>query len=161
MSGVIAFLLISTVSGHVFVGPRIMRAMGEDYHAIRWLQKTSRNNIPVNAFLFQLLIMLIMIYTSTFEQVMIYAGFTLNLVTTLTVAGVFVLRKKEATLPRPYKTWGYPITPIIFLVMSIWTLTFVMIKKPFESSIGLGVVLLGILVYFLNRHLIKSTVSNR
>ncbi len=156
MSGIISFLLVSTVSGHVFVGPRIMQVMGEDYKALRLLRQKSRNDIPVNSFIFQLLIMLALIYSATFDQVMIYAGFTLNLVTTLTVAGVLVLRAKRPDLPRPYKTWGYPFVPILFLLMSVWTLTFVIVDKPVESAIGLGVVLLGLSVYLINEHFFRK-----
>jgi len=155
MAAVIAFLLLSTVSGHVFVGPRIMQVMGEDYRALRLLSLKSKNGIPVNGLLFQLLLTLILIYSSTFEQVMIYAGFTLNLITTLTVAGVIVLRLREPGLARPYRTWGYPFTPILFLLMSLWTLGFVMIDKPLESSFGFGVVLLGVAIYLFNNHVVR------
>ncbi len=161
MSGIISILLISTVSGHVFVGPRITQVMGEDYHALRLLGVKRKNGIPLNAFVFQLIITLILIYSSTFEQIMVYAGFTLNLITTLTVAGIFVLRKNEPDLPRPYKTWGYPVIPAIFLLMSFWTLTFVMIDKPVESLIGLGVVLFGLLFYFISEHFTQKHHSKR
>jgi len=157
MAGVIAFLLVSTVSGHVLVGPRITQVMGEDYHALRLLQRKSSNGIPVNSFIFQLALMLIMIYSATFDQVMVYAGFTLNLVTTLTVAGVFVLRRRQPGLDRPYRTWGYPVIPALFLLMSAWTLTFVMLDKPLESAIGVGVVLLGLSVYIVNERILKKT----
>ncbi len=161
MSLVISLLLISSISGHVFVGPRITQVMGEDYHALRLLRKKNSDGIPVNSFIFQLVLILILIYSATFEQLMIYAGFTLNLVTTMTVAGVFVLRRKRPDLPRPYKTWGYPVIPIIFLVMSAWTLTFVMLDKPVESCTGFGIVLLGLAVYFLNQWLVtrKQVIS--
>ncbi len=157
MAASISFLLVSTVSGHVFVGPRITQVMGEDYHALKILGKKAANGLAINAFIFQLFIMLTLIYSSSFEQVMIYAGFTLNLITTLTVAGVFVLRKRAPQMARPYKTWGYPVTPLIFLVMSVWTLTFVMIDKPKESSIGLGIVVAGILLYFLNSKIVSRS----
>ncbi len=156
MAGTIAFLLLSTVSGHVFVGPRIMQVMGEDYHVLKLLGRKSENNIPVNSLLFQLAITLVLIYSSSFEQVMVYAGFTLNLITTITVAGIFVMRKKSPALNRPYKTPGYPATPLIFLIVSIWTLTYVMLDKPFESFTGLGIVLLGLVVYFINSRLINN-----
>ncbi|MFQ5651889.1 MAG: amino acid permease [bacterium] len=161
MAAIIAFLLVSTVSGHVFVGPRITQVMGEDYRALRILGKRAENGLPVNSFLFQLIIMLMLIYTSSFEQVMVYAGFTLNLVTTLTVAGVFVLRARAPHLPRPYKTWGYPFTPILFLVMSVWTLAFVMVDKPRESAIGLALVVLGLGVYFIDRRIARPSMATR
>jgi len=105
--------------------------------------------IAVNSFYFQLMIALIFIYTSSFDQVLIYASFLLILITTLTVAGIFVLRIRQPNLPRPYKAWGYPFTPLIFLVVSVWTLTFVIIDKTFESLIGIGILITGLVIYFI------------
>ncbi|MEN8121446.1 MAG: amino acid permease [Bacteroidota bacterium] len=150
MAFVIAFLLISTVSGHIFVGPRIMQVMGEDYKVLKFLKTKSKQNIPVAAFVVQLFLILLFLYTSTFEQIMVYSGFTLNLLSTLTVAGVFISRLKDKNIDRPYKTWGYPYTPIIFLIVSIWTLSYVFIERPVESLIGLTIAALGLVVYFYN-----------
>ncbi|HEX9653513.1 MAG TPA: amino acid permease [bacterium] len=159
MALILAFLLLSTVSGHVFVGPRITQVMGEDYPTLRLLKTKSRRGIPLNAMIFQLAIVLLMIYTSTFEQVMIYAGFVLNLITCLAVAGVFVLRFRQPELPRPYRTWGYPFTPIIFLLVNAWTLVYVLMERPRESLSGLGIVLLGVGVYFISASLARRTRS--
>ena len=147
MSMLIAVLLISTVSAMVFLGPRITQAMGEDLPALRWLAFTSEREIPVVSVLFQATVALIFIYTSTFEQVLIYAGFTLTLITSLTVAGVFVLRIREPDLNRPYRTWGYPVTPAIFLLLNTWILVYVFIDKPTESLVGLGIVAVGAVLY--------------
>ncbi len=147
MSMLIAVLLVSTVSAMVFIGPRITQAMGEDLPALRWLAVTSEREIPVVSVLFQAAVALLFIYTSTFEQVLIYAGFTLTLITSLTVAGVFVLRIREPDLPRPYKTWGYPVTPAVFLALNVWILVYVFIDKPTESLVGLGIVAVGAALY--------------
>jgi APA family basic amino acid/polyamine antiporter len=147
MSLLIAVLLISTVSAMVFLGPRITQAMGEDLPALRWLAYTSEREIPVVSVLFQATVALLFIYTSTFEQVLIYAGFTLTLITSLTVAGVFVLRVREPELNRPYRTWGYPVTPAIFLLLNTWILVYVFIDKPTESLVGLGIVAIGAALY--------------
>jgi APA family basic amino acid/polyamine antiporter len=147
MSLLIAVLLISTVSAMVFLGPRITQAMGEDLPALRWLAYTSEREIPVVSVLFQATVALLFIYTSTFEQVLIYAGFTLTLITSLAVAGVFVLRVREPELNRPYRTWGYPLTPAIFLLLNTWILVYVFIDKPTESLVGLGIVAVGAALY--------------
>jgi APA family basic amino acid/polyamine antiporter len=147
MSLLIAVLLISTVSAMVFLGPRITQAMGEDLPALHWLAITSEREIPVVSVLFQATVALLFIYTSTFEQVLIYAGFTLTLITSLTVAGVFVLRVREPDLKRPYRTWGYPVTPAIFLLLNTWILIYVFIDKPTESLVGLGIVAVGAALY--------------
>ncbi|MCZ6899711.1 MAG: amino acid permease [Bacteroidetes bacterium] len=155
MSLAIAVLLVSTVSAYIFLGPRITMVMGEDFAALKWLSVKNTKGIPVNSFYFQLMIALIFIYTSSFDQVLIYASFLLILITTLTVAGIFVLRIRQPNLPRPYKAWGYPFTPLIFLVVSVWTLTFVIIDKTFESLIGIGILITGLVIYFITDRKIR------
>ncbi len=156
MSLAIAVLLVSTVSAYIFLGPRITMVMGEDFAALKWLSVKNTKGIPVNSFYFQLMIALIFIYTSSFDQVLIYASFLLILITTLTVAGIFVLRIRQPNLPRPYKAWGYTFTPLIFLVVSVWTLTFVIINKTFESLVGMGILIAGLIIYFITDRKIRN-----
>jgi APA family basic amino acid/polyamine antiporter len=150
MSVVIALLLVSTVSAMVFVGPRISMTIGEDMPLFSFLGKRNANGIPVNALLFQMVVTLLFIYTSSFEQVLIYASFMLALFTSLTVFGVFVLRWKQPNLPRPYKTWGYPVTPLIYVLLSLWIMIYVFRDKTIETLIGLGIGATGMIFYFIN-----------
>jgi APA family basic amino acid/polyamine antiporter len=151
MSIFIALILVSSVSAMVYLGPRVTQAMGEDTRALRWLATTNDQGVPVNSVLFQLALALGFIYTSTFEQVLIYAGFTLTLSMMLTVAGVFVLRWNRPEVDRPYTTWGYPATPLIFLALNTWVLLYVFIDRPVESFVGLGVIGVGALLYLGSR----------
>jgi len=106
--------------------------------------------------LVQLVLTLGFIYTATFQQVLLYAGFTLNLITALTVAGVFVLRRREPEIERPYRTWGYPWPPIIFLVLSAWSLSFMLVTQPRESLAGLATLMLGLVIYAID-HLFRRS----
>lgn len=151
MAIIISVLLVSTVSAFIFLGPRVAEVMGEDYYILRFLGNRSKHGTPVPAILFQTGITLIFIYTSTFEQVFIYAGFTISLMTTITVAGVFVLRFREPDLIRPYKTFGYPVTPAFFLAVNAWILFYIFVDKPLESVIGLVIVSAGFLFYYINQ----------
>ena len=148
---VIAALLVSTISAMVFAGPRIVQTMGEDLPGLRWLAGRSRAGIPVRALLLQVAITLAFILKPDFKAVLVYAGFVLNLFTFLTVLGVFVLRWRQPHLPRPYRAWGYPVTPLLFLALSAWTLCFIWLDKPVESRYGLCTVAVGLLVYWLAR----------
>jgi APA family basic amino acid/polyamine antiporter len=65
------------------------------------------------------------------------------------VLGVFVLRLRQPDLPRPYRTFGYPLTPLIYLGLTAWTLIFVLINRTQESLMGLGVIVVGLIVYAL------------
>jgi basic amino acid/polyamine antiporter, APA family len=94
----------------------------------------------------------LLILTSSFDRVLTYIGFTLNLFTLLTVAGLIVLRMKQPALPRPVRMWGYPWTAIVFLLIGFWILTYGLIYKPVESVAGLATVLTGLIVYGLGKN---------
>ena len=149
MGAVIAALLVSTISSMVFAGPRIVQTMGEDIPALRFLAPKSRAGLPVRALALQTVITLLFILKPNFKEVLVYAGFVLNLFTFLTVLGVFVLRWRQPALVRPYHAWGYPFTPIIFLGLSGWTLVYILRDKPTESLYGLLTLGGGLLVYLL------------
>ena len=156
MGGVIAALLVSTVSSMIFAGPRIVQSMGEDIPALRWLALRSRAGIPVRALLLQTTITLAFVLKPSFKEVLVYAGFVLNLFTFLAVLGLFILRWRKPDLPRPYRAWGYPITPLVFLGLSGWTLAFILRDKPMESLYGLATLGIGLLVYFLTMRTTRS-----
>jgi APA family basic amino acid/polyamine antiporter len=87
--------------------------------------------------------------TATFNAVLTYVGFTLALFASLTVAGVFVLRRRHPHLKRPFKTWGYPVTPAIFLLLYGWMICYLIIERPLPSLCGLLTVASGLLLYKL------------
>ena len=120
-------------------------------HAFRLFAKTNEKGIPLNAFIFSTLLSLVFIYSSTFEQVLLYTSFLLISITTITVAGIFVLRIKGKAQSDGYKAWGYPFTPAIFILVSLWTLIFVAVQQPFESAVSIGVLLVGIVFYFVTK----------
>jgi APA family basic amino acid/polyamine antiporter len=151
LSILIAVLMISSISAMVFIGGRISQVMGEDYQVLGKLGKRNNKSIPVNGLLFQGVITLLFLYTSSFEQVMVYATFLLIGMSSLTVAGVYVLRWRRPDMERPYKTWGYPVTPALFLLVNTFIMGYVIIERPFESLVGLGIMIVGIFLYVLNR----------
>ena len=153
----ISFLLLSTISSYVFIGPRIMETMGEDYSYIKILSKNNSQGIPIYAFILQLAICLLFIFTSSFEQVLMYTGIALIITNSATVAAVFVLRKREPELPRPYKVWGYPWTPILFLAVNAWILFYTFKEQTVESIIGVSLFLASILLYYLGKKFEQNT----
>jgi APA family basic amino acid/polyamine antiporter len=144
--------LVSTVSAMMWIGPRVTATMGQDFHALRWLARTNAYGIPTIAILVQFVIVNVLLLTATFQAVVNYVQFSLALSCALTVLGVFVLRWREPDLPRPYRTWGYPITPIIFLAISAWMLWHLLADhKTREPSLwGLATMVLGLVIYFLS-----------
>jgi APA family basic amino acid/polyamine antiporter len=156
ISLIISILLVSTISSMVIVGPRVIQMIGEDYSIFRILSRKNSNGIPVIAIASQSLIALVLLFSSSFDMIITYISFTLSLFTTLTVLGVFILRYQKPDLERPYRTWGYPVTPAIFLILNCWFLWFVFKGKPVASMVGLGVVALGLVVYFIAKYLSKN-----
>lgn len=153
MSLVITLLLVSTLSAMIWIGPRVTMVMGEDYRILRFLAKKNRYGVPVLAIWVQAAITMILIISSTFEEVLVYAGFVLNIFTLLSVIGVFILRIRQPDLHRPYHIWGYPVTPVFFILLSLWTLIYLLIDRTAESILGLLTVLSGVLVFLFDRYM--------
>lgn len=147
MSGLLCLALVSTISAMVWAGPRVTQVIGQDYAFFRGLARTNAHGVPVVAILVQSALVVAMILFTEFQQLLIYTQFILALCSAATVAGVFWLRRREPDLPRPYRTWGYPITPLVFLLITLLTVVFTLVQNPVESLVGLATVLLGLPIY--------------
>jgi APA family basic amino acid/polyamine antiporter len=83
----------------------------------------------------------------------------MHLFTLFAVIGLFILRIKYPELPTKYKVTGYPITPLIFIILSLWTLTYLMLDRTVESMLGLITVFAGLIIYYANKILNYKTKS--
>ena len=147
----IAVLLTATVSAMILSGSRVTQAVGADLGRARWLGARTAGGVPRNAVALQALLVAALLLTNSFERVMAYTGFTLQLMSLLTVLGLFVLRRRAPDAPRPYRAWGYPVTPLVYAGVSAWSLAFVLAERPAESLAGLATVLVGVPVWWLAR----------
>lgn len=154
MALIIAIKLISTISSMTLAGPRIISVMGEDFPLFKKLAQKNKYEVPAYAILVQSVIALVFVFTSTFDQVITFIGFTLNLFTFMTVAGLIVLRIKQPDLPRPFKTPFYPFTPIVFMVISLWLIYFGIADKPLVSLAAIATVLSGLIFYYFGKRTI-------
>lgn len=151
MSGALCLALVSTISAMVWAGPRVTQVIGQDYAVFRRLARTNSRGIPVLAILVQSAGVLLLLVTSTFQILLVYAQFILGLSSALTVFGVFVLRRRAPDLERPYRVWGYPLTPLFFFLLSVLIVGFTFVERPWESIAGLLTVLLGLPVYWYSQ----------
>jgi basic amino acid/polyamine antiporter, APA family len=136
----IAIQLLATISSYLWVGPRVTQAMAADFTLFKLLGKTNKNNIPVYAVWAHTLVAILLTLTGSFEKVMLYAGFVLQLMFTLTVAtSLFLKNKTEASYKIPFKPW----LQIIFLLFNTGVLVFTFIDKPVQSTWGLVLLLVG------------------
>ena len=160
MSLVIALLLVSTISAMILAGPRVMQSMGNTIRGLRFFARSNKNNVPYVAIVFQSVIALLLVITSSFESLITYVSFTLNLFTFLTVFGVFILRYKHKHVKTSYKTPLYPVTPALFLIIVLWIIYNIIRERPVESLYGFLTVIAGLLIYFLtNKKEDKSQVQ--
>jgi basic amino acid/polyamine antiporter, APA family len=130
MSLVLTLLLVSTISAMVLAGPRVLERIGEDLPFFRPLSVRNRRGAPTRAVLLQQGLALAMILTGSFEGVLSFAGFTLTLFAVITVAGVVRLRRREPDLPRPFRVPWYPLTPLVFILVSLASLVFLAQERP-------------------------------
>ncbi len=153
----ISLSLISSISSMVWAGPRVIQVIGEDISFFKKLAVTNKSRIPALAIAIQLLIAIALVLSATFEVVMNYTIFTLILSSMVTVFGVFVLRYRFPELKPAYRTWGYPITPLIFISVSAWMLTYIAKEKPFEALGGIATIVVGLLIWMMT----KSSTSRK
>jgi APA family basic amino acid/polyamine antiporter len=154
VAALISIGLIASINSLLILGPRVTQAIAEDYHTLRFLGTENKSGSPFYATILLTVVALALIWTSTFEQIMTLIGFTLSLFTISSVIGVIVLRytmKKNGE--NFYHTFGYPYIPIFFILVEGCMMFYVFFNRPVQSIIGIGITLIGLLVYFL---LIKS-----
>ncbi len=147
MALLICLGLISTIGALTWSGPRVGQMMGQDHSRLRWLAQTSGQGIPTVAVLIQSGLALVFLITASFEQVMVIVEAVLTLSSLAVVTGMVWLRTTRPDLPRPYRTWGYPLPPLLFGAMSLFMLGFLVSERPVESMWGAALVGMGGLIY--------------
>src|SRR6201992_352037 len=143
--------LVSSISAMMWIGPRVMMTMGEDIPALRGFARRSSQGAPAYAILFQLAVATLMLFTRSFEAVLDFIQFALLFCSFLTVAGVVKLRITQPDLPRPYRAWGYPITPVVFLLVTGFMMYYLLVERPWQSSLGALIMISGLLIYAVFR----------
>jgi APA family basic amino acid/polyamine antiporter len=152
MSALICLGLASSISAMTWLGPRVLNTMGEDMKILAPLAACDERGVPVTGLFVQLAIVITLLLTASFNTVLTAVQFSIQLGSFATVVGLIVLRIKQPDLPRPYRCWGYPITPLLFLGISLWMMAFLMLDTVTrEASLyGLGLILLGWIIYLIS-----------
>jgi APA family basic amino acid/polyamine antiporter len=138
--------LIATISGYAWVGPRVTYAMAKDYKLWRPLAQVNGQNIPVRAIVLNTGISLVLFVSGSFEQIMLYAGFILQLMSTVTVYSSLKIKNQEG-----FKTPFKPLPQLIYLGFSIALMGYLLVDRPKESLAGIGILLLGWAVYAFDK----------
>lgn len=150
VAAIIAISTLGTIGIYTLSAPRIYYAMAEDGLFFKSIAKVHpKFKTPVNAIIVQSIwAIVLLLFWGTFEDLITYTVSVEWIFYTLAAAGIFIFRKKLKNVKRPYKTFGYPVTPLIFICITIWFVFNIMINKPLHMGIGIGFVLLGIPAYF-------------
>ncbi|MGJ4950611.1 APC family permease [Bradyrhizobium sp. HKCCYLS20291] len=140
--------LVPSIAAMMWIGPRVLMTMGEDIPALSLFARRLRNGAPAHAVLFQLTVATLMLFTESFEAVLDLVQFSLLCCSFLTVLGLFKLRITQPEIKRPYRAWGYPVTPLIFLSVTGFMMYYLLTARPWQAGLGATAMLSGLLIYW-------------
>jgi basic amino acid/polyamine antiporter, APA family len=147
-SGAVALGIMSLLSAMILTGPRIYYAMAKDgvfFDVFGRLDEHRKT--PAHSIFLQAAIAILMVLSASFDTLLIYIGFTLSLFAMLTVIGLMKIRRTSPAPETGYRTFGYPVTPLIFVLGNLWIILFSIGSRPVAALFGLGTIALGIVVY--------------
>jgi basic amino acid/polyamine antiporter, APA family len=145
------FIMISTFgcnNGIILSGARVYYAMAKDNLFFKKAGELNAKGVPASSLWLQCFWACLLCLTGTYSDLLDYTVFAILVFYILTIAGVFILRKKQPNTPRPYKAFGYPIIPAIYLFFATALCVNLLIYKPVPSWIGVGIVALGVPVFY-------------
>jgi basic amino acid/polyamine antiporter, APA family len=149
----ISLLILVTTLGctnaSILTGARPYYAMAKDKLFFSGIGKLNKANVPSNSLLWQGIWASVLVLSGTFDQLTDMIIFAVFIFYGATSLGVFILRKRLPDLHRPYKVWGYPVVPAIFILFCIGLFFNTIVARPREAAIGMVLILSGIPVYFL------------
>ena len=147
ISTMIALALVSSVSAMTMAGPRVYAAMAEDRVFPPIFARRNPRGAPTFGVLFQAGLAVVMVLFVPLGNLILYTGFTLSAFAAITVAAVFVMRRRHPDLARPYRTFGYPVTPALFIVLSAWMGYYFLDHYPRETFASLATMFTGLIIY--------------
>lgn len=150
-------IMISTFgcnNGLILAGGRVYYTMAKDGLFFKKTGELNKNAVPEWAMWAQCVVSCLLCLSGKYGDLLDMVSFVVVMFYALTILGIFVLRKKRPEIERPYKAFGYPVLPVIYIIMAITFCYFLIVMKPTYAGIGLGIVLAGIPLYYI-------AVSNR
>jgi APA family basic amino acid/polyamine antiporter len=154
LSALIAFALFSSLSAFIILGPRVYYAMACDRCFFPFASEVHpRFRVPSKSIMLQGLIASVLVLFGTFDQILTYMGFSLGIFPILSVIGVFKLRRSGESV---FKLPGFPVVPLVYIIAGAAILTLGFLQRPVESSIAVGMVLLGVPVFWIFKRALKD-----
>lgn len=150
-------IMVSTFgcnNGLILSGARVYYTMAKDGLFFRKAGELNKNSVPEWALWAQAVVASLLCLSGGYGNLLDMISFVVVIFYALTIAGIFILRKKRPDIERPYRAFGYPVLPIIYIILGLTFCIFLLLFKPVYTLSGLGIVLIGIPLYYL-------AVSNR
>jgi APA family basic amino acid/polyamine antiporter len=159
MAGVILVSTFGCDNGLLLAGARVYYAMSQDGLFFKSVGKLNANGVPVNALWLQWAWACLLCVSGSYGNLLDYVIFAVLIFYILTIVGLFVLRRKRPDAVRPYKAFGYPVLPALYIAMAAWISVVLLRYKPQYTWPGLGLVLLGLPGYCLWKRSAASAVK--
>jgi APA family basic amino acid/polyamine antiporter len=150
VSFIILFSIMGATNQNFLCSPRVYYAMAKDGIFFKGLSAVHSKFLTphISILVMGAWSMVLILFFGTFERLFTYVIFGQWIFFGLTVAAVIILRRKRPDLPRPYRTWGYPVTPAVFIVAALFISTNTLINQFWNAMAGLGIILLGLPFYW-------------
>jgi len=145
------FIIISTFgcnNGLILAGARVYHTMANDKLFFAKVGELNKRSVPSVGLYIQCFWASLLCLSGTYSDLLDYVVFAVLLFYVLTIVGVFILRKKRPDAERPYKAFGYPLLPAIYILLALFIMIVLLIYKPVYTWPGLVIVIIGIPVYF-------------
>jgi APA family basic amino acid/polyamine antiporter len=151
-SALVTVSIFGCLNANIIFGPRVFFAMARDGHFFRSLARLGRrSHVPTGALWAQAAWTAVLCLSGTYQSLYEYMVFALLLFFAATGLAVFVLRRREPGRARPYRTWGYPVVPAVFIAMCLAVFASIVASQPLKSLAGLGLLAAGVPVYVVWR----------
>jgi APA family basic amino acid/polyamine antiporter len=139
---------LGTLHTSILSGSRVPYAMAQDGLMFRPLGKLSVTHVPVRALVVQGILAIILALSGSFDTLTDYVIFGSWIFYALVTSTIFIFRKRYPDADRPYRAWGYPVVPVVFLLVAGWLLINTLVTTPWQSFTGLFLIILGLPVYY-------------
>ncbi|WP_334124102.1 APC family permease [Empedobacter brevis] len=152
----IALQLIATISGYLWIGSRLTQATARENKLWNFMAKENKNRIPVRAIWVHTTISILLIFSGDFEVIFTYTSFVLQILATLAICTAFFIKRDELTI---IKSRFFYVLPAVFLMFSLYICCFVLMQKPKESLFGLGIIALGIILFYIDKRIDSKDIE--
>jgi APA family basic amino acid/polyamine antiporter len=149
VSAALVVSIFSALQVMTLLAARVPYAMASDGLFLKWLAELSpRTRVPVRALMLQAVWACVLVLSGSFDALTDYAMFAILGFVAMVTASVFVLRRRAPDAVRPYRTWGYPVTPALFLLVTTLLLVNTIATAPRQALAGVGLLALGLPFYW-------------